>query len=404
MIQTVPIMNVMRYALRCVGAAVALLLAACSADGEPAAVPAEGEVFCADLRLAVSEMTMDADTRAIAPISPDDEKYVRTVAIFEFDNEGLHEKRSTSYHFIDFVTGYVDGVKTLDKTDFGVVESTLAGLAFEARSNGMICLVANVTETQVNDFYEEYRDEGESYGRMTFDRFRTWALPFVYKSSPSGSPYDESVSGHVEVMYMFGYYEGVINPAQAGAIAIDLGRLASRLDITIINDTGAPIEQSLGYHFDNVCTSAFFFPIQVSRPPVVDRSLASTIICTGAGNTIVGGEHLPQTFPVDGVHTRYFYVAAHSAAGRYDATQLHIFFGRPVIDDKEMINEDNTVIIPLSNVHGAEADEVPNGYSLSRNTCYRFVIHLKRSAATEPQPATRSAVCEDRPGEYTVYL
>lgn len=394
-------MSDMRYAMRTACAAAALLLAACAAGDETAPL-CEGATVSPELRLAVSEMTMNAETRAIAPISPDDEKYVKSVAIFEFDNEGLHEKRPTSYHFIDFVTGFVDDVKTLDKTDYGVVEASLAGLAFEARSNGMICLVANVTERQVYDFYNDYREPGQSFGNMTFDRFKTWILKFDYKTPTSGAAYDETVLGHVKDMYMFGYYEGIIDPATTGTIAIDLGRLASRIDITIINDTGAPIDKSLGYHFDKVCENAFFFPIKTSRPPVTQQSLWRTVVCSGAEEKIDG---VSATFDTNGVHTRYFYVAAHSADGEHEATQLHIFYDRPVVDDQEMVNEDKTKIIPLCNVHGAVADEVPNGYSLSRNTRYHFVIRLKKSTtAPSGMGKTRSNVFEERPGEFTVYL
>jgi len=398
-------MNDMRYAMRSVCAAAALLLAACEAGVETEVI-SEGATVCPKLRFSVSEMTMSAETRALSPISPDMEKYVKTLAIFEFDNEGLHEKRATSYHFIDFVGGYVDGVKTMEKTDYGVVESTLDGLAFEARSDGTICLVANVTEAQVAEFYDKYREPGQSYGRMTFDRFQTWSLPFTYKTAPSGSAYDETVSGHVEDMYMFGYYQGAVDPATVKNIAVDLGRLASRLDITFINETGDPIKKRLGYHLDNVCIEALFFPMKVGKSPVRDRSLARTVICSGENEQIDGGDNIWETFGTgeDGIHTRYFYVAAHSAQGKYDATQLHIFYGRPVVDDKEMVNEDNTVVIPLCNVHGAAADEVPNGYSLSRNTRYHFVIRLKTKDSAPSGMGTRSTVFEERPGEFTVYL
>lgn len=406
----------------------ALLLAACSTDGQVPGPKTEGKAIRPRLEFKVSEMTLTESSRASAPMSPDVEKYVKTLAIFEFDNEGLHEKGPHTYHFIDFIAGTVDGKKNTatavqDSTEFGVVESTLEGLDFEYRSNGTICLVANVSDSLVQAFYDKPRDPGQSSNRLRLDQFKEWALPFMYEPRWT-DVYDDSKTGHILDMYMFGYYEGEIKPAEAGAIRVDLGRLASRLDITIVNDTGSAINKLLGYHLDNVCIEAVFFPMKVGRQPINDRSIARTIICSGSrlvpGET-EGHKIVPTEFPAGDTHTHYFYVAAHSAKDYTQATSLHIFYDRDEIPMKDIEGkEPGSVDIPLCNVHPFQASQVVNGYSLSRNTRYHFTIRLKNretaptvSSRSEqlplasPDPAAEqdpAVVYGDRPGEITVYL
>lgn len=389
--------------------AVALLLSACTDDGGPT-VKDEPTVVYPEIHLGVSEMTMTAVSRAAEPMSPDVEKYVRTIAVFEFDNEGIHDKGLQTYHFIDFVAGTVDsntGVGDVVKTDYGIVETTLKDIAFNSYTDGTICLVANVTQEQVNTFYDKCKESsGQSYGRMTLDQFKGWALKFDYEQATDGK-YDETTAGHLKVMYMFGYYQGNIDPAKSGEIRVDLGRLASRLDITVVNETGEELKKRLGYHFDNVCSSAYFFPIKSGMPPTIGAGLTRTIICAGErmeGDTEDLSEKVQKTFPDKASHTRYFYVAAHSATGQDDATQLHLFYDRRIVND-DVADNTGSVKVPLCNVHPSEADNVPNGYSLSRNTRYHFTIRLKKSTASPANaPASRSVEYGEQPGEIVVYL
>lgn len=389
--------------------AVALLLLACTDDGNPT-VEDEPTVVYPEIHLGVSEMTMTAVSRAAEPMSPDVEKYVRTIAVFEFDNEGIHDKGSQTYHFIDFVAGTVDGntgVGDVEKTDYGIVETTLTDIAFNSYTDGTICLVANVTQEQVKTFYDKCKESsGQSYGRMTLDQFKGWALKFDYEQATDGK-YDETTAGHLKVMYMFGYYQGNIDPATSGEIRVDLGRLASRLDITVVNETGEELTKRLGYHFDNVCSSAYFFPIKSGMPPTIGAGLTRTVICAGEqmeGDAEDLSEKVQKTFPDKASHTRYFYVAAHSATGQNDATQLHLFYDRRIVND-DVADNTGSVKVPLCNVHPSEADHVPNGYSLSRNTRYHFTIRLKKSTASPANaPASRSVEYGEQPGEIVVYL
>ncbi len=401
--------------------AAALLFAACTTDEEQP-TPAEGAVVRPVLHIGVSEMTMHmepsalgagsaAHTRAIRPMSPDLEKYVKTLALFEFDREGLHDRGDKTFHFVDFTAGTVDGNKTFEPIENGIVETTLDGLDFEAHDTATLCLVANVADTAVDNFYTRiHKKTNQSPGRITLDQFKDWALPFDYEQEASGE-YDETIAGHVKTMYMFGYYYGTIDPATSNAIAIDLGRLASRLDITIVNETGHPVTKRLGYHFDNVCKKAYFFPIKMGMPPDT-TGMTRTVICKGltppegGADDEVAKSDVPETFDNQASHTRYFYVAAHSAKNEAQATKLHLYFDRRILNDNE---EDLTssVRIPLCNVHPSEAASVVNGYSLSRNTRYHFTIRLKPSSA-DPVGKNRQSrsVVEygENPGDITVYL
>jgi len=402
----------MRHKIMSVCVVLAVALAACTSDEPSAESSADSEcgVVYPELHISVSDMSLSMEpvSRALEPMTTDLEKYVRTIAVFEFDNEGLHEKSSTTYHFIDFQKGTVDGMKNVGEvveTEYGVVDTKLDGIPFNSYSSGTICLVANVTEEQVQDFYDTYREPGQSNGRMTFDKFKEWSLPFEYKKRDEWK-YEEEVSGHVNNMYMFGYYQGEItNYPNSKVLRVDLGRLASRLDITIINKTGQDIKERLGYHFDNVCRSAYFFPIKMSMPPVIGAGLSRTVICAGEGTPVEGAEKpVPATFPVDSIHTRYFYVAAHSAADLTQATKLHLFWNCKVLDDDFVPEGGKDFQVPLCNIHPSEAGNVENGYSLSRNTRYHFTIRLTKKS----DEATRSRSDVDyeygRQGEIIVYV
>lgn len=394
-------------------ATVALIFSSCNAD-EPHPPIEEGTVFCPTLRIGVSTMEMSmTDTRASAPMSPDDEKYVRTIAVFQFDSEGIHDKGDYTYHFIDFKNGLIDEKLCMDTTEFGIVETTLDGIPLEAHDSCTICLVANVTRADVDTLYKKYHDQGQSATRLTLANFKKWSLKFTYLEPKNPDVYDESVTGHLQDMYMFGYYEGPVDPKNTGAIAVDLGRLASRLDITITNQTGEELTRRFGYHFDNVCEYAYFFPIQMSMPPTIQAGLARTVICSG-DYWVEGDDNtyhiVPRTFPDGGVHTRYYYVAAHSADSIQNATMIHLFYGAKIVDDNLMAPDAVHVQVPLCNVHPDHAAEVKNGYSLSRNTRYHFTINLKKRAAAPAaklRTAPRDAMITDygrSPGEINVYL
>lgn len=384
-------------------AAILSVLVACSDSEMPQMAVEEGKTVYPVIRLSVKDMEMNEVGRAAAPMSPDVEKYIRTVAVFEFDNEGLHTQGPTTYHFIDFLKGTVDGVvsdnDSIDKTDHGVVDFNLGGLAFQSRSNGMLCLVANVEEDSVRLFYDKYRDKGQSYGNITFEQFKKWSLPFDYEKR-EGVAYDDSVSGHLKTMYMFGYYQGVIDSLKPEAISIDLGRLASRLDISIVNETGERLTKRLGYHFDDVCHRAYFFPIKSSLPPTYGAGLSRTVICSG-DEPVDDAPYIPPTFAMDSVHTRYFYVAAHSASDESEATKLHLFYNSHILASDSVDVGGKDIKIPLCNVVPSEAASVLNGYSLSRNTRYHFTIRLRRREGTTTAAFSRSMVA---PHDIIVYL
>lgn len=393
-------------------AAITALFASCSEtvyDDVPEADEnaEECETVYPVLDISVSDMEMTQESRAISPMSPDMEKYVKYLAVFEFDNEGLHDKSSTTYHFIDFLEGTVDGVKNVGdvkKTDYGVVDTKLRGIPFKKYTNGTICLVANVTEDQVRNFYDTCHVAGQSSDRITFDQFTEWSLPFEYEERTEWK-YEESVAGHLKEMYMFGYYQGSIDTDMSD-LRVDLGRLASRLDITVVNDTGRDIEHRLGYHFDKVCRSAYFFPMKKSVPEVFDTGLTRTVICSGKNNPVAGIDTalvMHETFPNGESHIRYFYVPAHSAVNIDEATKLHLFWNSSILEDDQVDPGGKDIKVPLCNVHPSHAAGVLNGYSLSRNTRYHFTIRLK-SRTTAKSRGVAADYSYDAPDEISVYL
>jgi len=391
-------------------------LAACSADEPEQPADGQPQIVIPRLQIRVADMEMEAETRAAGPMSPDVEKYVKRIAIFEFDNEGMHIQGPNTYHFVDFTLGTIDGKPgpagsiVSAPIEEGIVEAELDGLTFEEYTDGMICVVANVTEDDVKNLYRDYKEDDQTEGRLLYDRFKYWSLKFHYYDEDQGLKYDyfESNSGHIKEMYMFGYWKGIIEPATASLTPIDLGRLASRLDITIKNETGRDIDKRFGYHFDNVCDSAYFFPMKMSITPKRGAGKSRTVICTGVGDPlqdlrIEPGVIVPEKFAADASHTRYFYVAAHSAKNYDEATKLHLFWNSRINNCPKTDVGGWEGWIPMCNLHPDVAPGVTNGYSLSRNTRYHFTIRVRDAAGNsrsgspvEPNPAV--------PGEYFFYL
>ncbi len=405
-----------RHSLTALAAALTIALAACSAD-EPTLPGADAdgqpEIVTPRLHISVADMKMEAETRAAGPMSPDVEKYVKRIAIFEFDNEGMHISGPNTYHFVDFTKGTIDGQPgpagsiVSEPIPDGVVEAQLDGLTFESHTDGMLCVVANVTEDDIKDLYRNYKEPGQTEGRLLYDRFKFWSLKFHYEDEDPDLGYDyfESASGHIKEMYMFGYWKGAIEASTVSTTPIDLGRLASRLDITIVNETGKDIDKRFGYHFDNVCDSAYFFPMKMSITAKRGAGKSRTVICTGVGTplqdvSIEPGVVVPEKFAKGATHTRYFYVAAHSAKNEDEATKLHLFWDSRINFCPKQDTGGREAWVPMCNLHPDVAPTVTNGYSLSRNTRYHFTIRVRSASSAAPASASRSSA----PGEYIVYL
>lgn len=397
-------------------AAAGMTLAACSADEPAAPSDKQPEIVTPRLQFGVLDLKEADGSRAATPMDEHEERYVRTLALFEFDNEGMHISGPDTYHFIDFIKGTIDGVAgtTGDITDGasqdGVIDALITGLTFESHTNGMICAVANVTEDEVDDMYMKLREPGQTKGRLLITNFKKWTLPFEYKGGNPDYDYEEAVSGHLKNMYMFGYWEGNIAKDDE-TLHIDLGRLASRLDITIINQTGMDITRRFGYHFDNVCKSAYVFPTKESVPPQEGAGNTRTIICSGYKDDnpteidIVEGADpaldIPVTFPNGASHTRYFYTAAHSADSLSHATKLHLFWNARIVDEIMSTNPNGRhTYVPICNLQPGVADDVKNGYTLSRNTRYHITLRMRRNAVGGRSSSMQAVA----PGDYIIYL
>ncbi len=429
-------MNISKHSIPAVYLLIATVAVSCSdLDGlDPE--PAKPNIVYPCISTGVLDMACHNATRAISPMGPEVEKYVKTLAVFEFDNEDIHTKDKNTYHFIDFTKGTVDDISgIIPAITEGVVEESLNYQSFYEYNSGKICLVANVEESIIQkQLYEnpDYHEPDQSENRLSYNMFKKWTLPLDI-IRPGSTVYDETRAGTLENMYMFGYYQGPITSKDT--VTISLGRLATRLDITVINDTGEEITKRLGYHFDRVCTNVRFFPMREEADEDTVPSIVRTIICAGLTDT-GGYDELSgtvvtrpdATFKASARHTRYFYVGAHSAKGIEDATKLHLFYNRRILvgEETDATDMSNSVQIPLCNVHPDAAAGVVNGYSLSRNTRYNFVIRLKKkktetpasesgSAATPTRSAGSEASDTDldaepdvipgsKPGEYIVYL
>ncbi len=287
-------------------------------------------------------------SRAEEIMEPSLENPIRSLAIFQFDEEGQHD-RNLHYHYLNFVD---------DDTPTGVLTTTLKDLTFDYLNGTTttICVVANVSPEEVSEFYEDCRIESGELGRIELFQLKEWQLTFDYVEQEEGG---KDTQGHIKEMYMFGYYEGKLKEG-SNDLKIILGRLVARLDITL-ETVDESIQEKVAYHLDNIVTKAYVFPGDKGGE-VDDESQRFTTVFE-AGTLASAGTKV----------TRYFYVAGHSADKAEEATTLHLYYGNNVSSS----DLTGGIKIPLCNTPPSETAN-PN-YWLNRNSIYSFVIRIKNS-------------------------
>ena len=281
-----------------------VLLTACSKESEQ-----EDKIYTpvsVNIDLGVSAMEGNTvQSRAEEIMSPVEENPIRSLAIFQFDKEEQHD-RKLNYRYLNFVD---------DSTPTGVLNTTLDGLKLDYQGGNLttICLVANVSEEEVDKFYEESMIEGGSSDRLELFQLKEWQLELNYVYQEEGK---KDTQGHIERMYMFGYYRGTLKEG-TNDLKIMLGRLVARLDITL-EAVDESITEKVEFHLDNVSTKAYVFPGDKGVEGGENRYFN-----TKFENGISSGSK----------ETRYFYVAGHSAEEAEEATTLHLYYGNSDFDE-----------------------------------------------------------------------
>lgn len=320
------------------------LLAACERSG----VDDDVQMRSVVLNISASPMNdYGGTTRSEYTMWPEEENCIKTLAFFQFDPEGMHT-RNELYNFRNFTT---------EDNPNGVLQANIEDISFKSynKNNTTICVVANVTEQDVNEFYNQYTTSTSTQVRL--DEFKEWTHEFHYKTDP------DSV-GHLRQVCMFGYYEGALTGTELQRLI--LGRLCSRIEITLKAENNYDFFEGVSFSFDNVPTEAYYFSTGVGITDTEKNGLFETTVS-------------PVTTEKE---MFYFYMPGNSAKMESDALKLKITFGNQT---KQV-----TLCTLPPGLNEGYVD-----YAINRNSIYRFNLTLKKAV-------TRTGKVEDEMSEDTM--
>lgn len=273
-------------------------------------------------------------TRSAYTMWPEEENCIKTLAFFQFDPEGMHT-RDELYNFRSFVT---------DDSPYGVLQASISDVSFKSykANNTTICVVANVTEQDVNEFYNQYTTSTSTQVRL--DEFKEWTHKFQYKEHADSL-------GHLKQVCMFGYYEGTLSGTKLQRLI--LGRLCSRIEITLKAENNYDFFEGVSFSFDNVPTEAYYFSTGVGITDTEKNGLFETTVS-------------PVTTEKE---MFYFYMPGNSAKMESDALKLKITFGN------------QTKTVTLCTLPPGQNEGYVD-YTINRNSIYRFNLTLKKKNAS----------------------
>lgn len=273
-------------------------------------------------------------TRSGYTMWPEEENCIKTLAFFQFDPEGIHT-RNELYNFRKFTT---------EDNPNGVLQASIEDINFKSykTNNTTICVVANVTEQDVNEFYNQYTTSTSTQVRL--DEFKEWTHKFQYKE------HEDSV-GHLKQVCMFGYYDGTLEDVIVKRLI--LGRLCSRIEITLKAENSNDFNSGVSFSFDNVPTEAYYFSRGIGVSDSLENELFSTIV--------------PSVTTDKQVY--YFYIPGNSAQTEDEALKLKIYFN-------EQVRTVTLCTLPPEQ-SGKYVD-----YGINRNSIYRFNLTLKKKLNT----------------------
>lgn len=281
-------------------------------------------------------------TRSGYTMWPEEENCIKTLAFFQFDPEGIHT-RSDLYNFRRFTT---------EDNPNGVLQASIEDLNFKSynTNNTTICVVANVTEQDVNEFYNQYTSSTSTQVRL--DEFKEWTHKFQYKE------HSDSV-GHLKQVCMFGYYDGTLENAIVKRLI--LGRLCSRIEIILKAENDYDFADGVSFYFDNVPTEAYYFSRGIGVADSRKDRLFSTIVSSVSTDK--------QMY--------YFYIPGNSVQTEDEALKLNINFNGQV--------RTVTLCTLPPNQNEGYVD-----FSINRNSIYRFNLTLKKNTTTRSEKKCES--------------
>lgn len=373
-------------------------LAACVENSAEADYKAE--LVTVSLNLGASPMENEEvmpNSRATVPMAPEVENPMKSIAVIQFDSEGtmlqLNQTNHPFFHYIDL---------TSENNPTGQI-STELNVKLYAMKDTRVCVIANVDEQKIREL--TFNDaENRNYIWNEF-RVNTIDIPYILEEINGG----QSV-GHVEEIYMFGYFNGEINErgmAVSGTnekqLSIAMSRLISRMEMYIKLDDNVRIPKMYRFFlgFTGIEKSAYLVPGAANYLPelvhnhVPLQPVDRTDIITE--NTYAG-----KTSPF------YFYLAPHIVKSNTDkVTRFIIWCVDGNVNAEDLIIKEDTDPTPnpaynhyeimMCNDPLQENPNVEGSLWLNRNSLYHVNITLtygNGSAVTRAQ----------KDGEYVVDL
>lgn len=350
-----------------------IALSACTQRDELAVDNTSNELpdLC-DFTIGTSLATMQGATssRSLQPMGPEEENPVKQLAVIQFDSEGnlLEVNRygtgiSRYYHYRDFTNG----------GDLpGELSPTLTGITLFTLEQTRVCFIGNMEREGVEALIQQ---DGTT-NRVGWTDFQNKTVTINYITEGDNV-------GHVERIYLFGYYDGSLtgsgsldNGASASQMSVVLSRLIARLEISInlAEDVTLPNGYNIYFRLQNVEEEAYLF-LDVERTNYVHRHSA-LMPTTNRTDYITGTDF--STF--------YFYVAPHlvmSDEVETEATRLLIWC---TTDDAANLDEEQAdAKILLCNDPWKETPTAAGAYWLNRNSIYHVNITLTYEDDEESQ-------------------
>ncbi|MCD8318141.1 MAG: hypothetical protein LUC45_04495, partial [Paraprevotella sp.] len=321
--------------------------------------PEPGNPVTIRLSLGVTPMANEeGSTRAFTPSGPEVTDMIQTAAIFEFDVEGNHDRvlQPASYFFRDFRTDATpNGIQYLeDYTGIQVVDGP----------SRTLCVLVNVPKDTIDAFYTRMANEYHvSDGRLLLSWFKKWFIHFDYDDDE-----DQNIQGQLKSMPMMGYYIGDVyaNGGTYTDIPIDLGRLASRIDVQIVNKMSKDVTKDniLYYHFGNMLRGAQAYLEEYDTYDLPE------LLPVGKLKVAI------DDLPMGSTDMRYFYAGPQFAENAEQSINLHFSTGQEPPDYYTEGSEAHSSFgtrVPLSaTMPGSDM----MSYYFYQNTIYHFTFNL----------------------------
>ena len=325
-----------------------------------------------------------SNSRATTPMTPEQENPMRSVAVIQFDSDGvmlkLDETNNSFFHYIDL---------TSDNNPTGQI-STELNIKLYAMQNTRVCVIANVDEQKIKELTFNSA-ENRNYIWNEF-RVNTIDIPYILEDDINGG---QSV-GQVEEIYMFGYFEGEINGegmAVSGTnkkqLSIPLSRLISRMEMNIKLAEGVTIPAGYKIYlgFTGIEKSAYLVP---GAANYLTELVHNHVLLKPVDRTDIIIENSDQSK----TSTFYFYLAPHIVKSNSDKVTRFVIWCVPENINKEdlIINEDtdpmpnpayNHCEIMMCNDPLQENPNVEGALWLNRNSLYHVNITLTNGESTK---------------------